>query len=617
MQQMPGNPNQVPEAGNPNQISPKKYDFVAQQSTVSLPCYATILPVPKFDSDNGIKFIYNFFEQTERVDDSHAFRPGGRYSRLVRLSFSVNWNGSIIDNTASPSYSIVTTNKDNIINNEANSAFVSIALQDLNIVNVIKSKISGSLSDFKKKYSEKALISTSTSANILDAVLGKSSSPPTADTTPPFDSDIMDQINASQFSGFSYIKNGKLLNQNKFDFSGNDPFLTRFNKLDLNSIVSNANFNVHSQFSGSLSSLLGLTSGAGSQFLFGEPYTPPEPPSTDINDYQNAVKLAGFLIDKYAINDIDDLSWIETKAIDNGSTASMTYEDTQVKYGLNYAYSIRAVFSVVIPTIDDNNQVSNKNFLFASKSSGLKLISCVENIPPPPPTDLDFHWGHEDSLLQLTWNMPMNPQQDIKGFMLMKRYSLEEPFQLVKFYDFNDAIPRYLLPDFLTNSGLVEIIKSQLIKDEAKKIVSISIPRLHFFDRDFKKKDKAIYALMSYDAHNFQSNLSAQFEISFDIFKNKLVKKLISRFGAPVSYPNLFVEKDLFVDTLFVENYSKMILSTDPACRTVSIDDNNNTKQIGKCYENYHIISDTGKYVITMLNVNNSIFKKVNIKINS
>ena len=462
------------------------------------------------------------------------------------------------------------------------------------------------------------MISTSTSANILNAVLGKSSSPPTADTTPPFDSDIMDQINTSQFSGFSYLKNGALLNQNKFDFSGNDPFLARFNKLDLNSIISNANFNVHSQFSGSLSSLLGLTSGAGSQSLFGEHYTPPDPPVIDINDYQSAVKLAGFLIDKYSVNDVGDLLWIRTIPVDSVNATAMTYEDMQVKYGITYAYNIRAVFSAIIPVMDDNNQVSNKNFLFASKSSGLKLISCVENIPPPPPTDLDFHWGYEDNLLQLTWNMPTNPQRDIKGFMLMKRYSLEEPFQLVKFYDFNDAIPRYPLPDFLTNSGLVEIIKSQLIKDKNKNMVSISIPKLHFFDKDFKKKDKPIYAVMSYDAHNFQSNLSAQFEISFDIFKNKLVKKLISRFGAPVSYPNLFVEKDLFVDTLFVENYSKMVLSTDPACKTVSIiDNNNNNKQIGQCYENYVDASDTGKYVITMLNVNNSIFKKVNIKISS
>jgi hypothetical protein len=54
------------------------------------------------------------------------------------------------------------------------------------------------------------------------------------------------------------------------------------------------------------------------------------------------------------------------------------------------------------------------------------------------------------------------------------------------------------------------------------------------------------------------SNYSSQFEVSFDFFKNKLVKKLISVAGAPKPYPNMKLNIDLFKDTIKTSGEASM-----------------------------------------------------------
>jgi hypothetical protein len=41
-----------------------------------------------------------------------------------------------------------------------------------------------------------------------------------------------------------------------------------------------------------------------------------------------------------------------------------------------------------------------------------------------------------------------------------------------------------------------------------------------------------------------------QFQVGFDKFENRLIKKLVSISGAPKQYPNAYLNADTFVDTI-------------------------------------------------------------------
>ena len=73
-----------------------------------------------------------------------------------------------------------------------------------------------------------------------------------------------------------------------------------------------------------------------------------------------------------------------------------------------------------------------------------------------------------------------------------------------------------------------------------------------------------IYAVACIDAHGLSSNLSPQFEISFDKYKNKINKRLISASGAPKSYPNLYLLDDAFVDVIKDSGHDRMTVYFDP-----------------------------------------------------
>ena len=81
------------------------------------------------------------------------------------------------------------------------------------------------------------------------------------------------------------------------------------------------------------------------------------------------------------------------------------------------------------------------------------------------------------------------------------------------------------------------------------RVYRMNIPMRSFRDFEFDKNKKFIYALACVDAHGLTSNYSVQMEISFNRRENKLVRKLISRSGAPKPYPNAYLNRDLFIDS--------------------------------------------------------------------
>jgi hypothetical protein len=179
-------------------------------------------------------------------------------------------------------------------------------------------------------------------------------------------------------------------------------------------------------------------------------------------------------------------------------------------------------------------------------------VECIETVSPPSPVDIDYNWNYEINRLQISWSYPPNSQRDIKEFQLFRRSSIQEPYELIAVYDFDDTIR----VQNISKVGGEKIPKNILHKSDS--------PILFHIDEEFNKSSKFIYAMCSIDAHGYTSNYSTQMEITFDKFKNKLNRKLISNGGAPKAYPNFNLAVDTFLDVIYDERSTRMKLYFTP-----------------------------------------------------
>jgi hypothetical protein len=328
------------------------------------------------------------------------------------------------------------------------------------------------------------------------------------------------------------------------------------------------------------------------------------------HDYRGA-EIVGYIIDKIEQLGDGQVKVHDPIIIDN--PLSNTTIDFKIKYNTNYIYVIRTVAQFIMPAInDDTGEVATLKILVSSKPSNKVYVTTTEIVAPPPPTALDFTWNYErinpitaqhdhesdrtlpgtgrPGSLLIHWVFPTNSQRDIKKFQLFRRASTNDAFELIKMYDFDDSMIRFSNIES-PNSSLIEYVSS---------------PCTFFYDDDFlgpselKESSRFIYAAASIDAHGFTSNYSAQFEVWFDRFKNRLEKRLISHAGAPKPYPNLYLEADTFVDTIRVSgpHSKRMKLYFNPEFYTVTDDQGRLTRVLATKQTG-------GKYQMNFINIDN------------
>lgn len=271
-------------------------------------------------------------------------------------------------------------------------------------------------------------------------------------------------------------------------------------------------------------------------------------PYVDVRKYdasphaeKNAPRIVGYIIDKLEI-----LSNGTTKAhppivIDSPHVASTA--DFRVKFNTMYCYTVRTVALLTLPAIDEETgALAIIKVLVSSKPSSKAYVRTLKLRNPPPPADINFVWNYETDKLMVTWAFPVTSERDIKQFQVFRRDSVDHSFELQKVYDFDDSVVPFQSPE-IADAAVVEKCSSPAtwwIDDEFKK------------DEHFSKEKGRIYSVCSIDAHALTSNYSAQYRVWFDRFKNKLQKELVSHGGAPKPYPNLYLEGDIFVNTIKV-----------------------------------------------------------------
>jgi hypothetical protein len=275
-------------------------------------------------------------------------------------------------------------------------------------------------------------------------------------------------------------------------------------------------------------------------------------PPIDHGNFISRISIGGYIVEKYEVSsDGNNIKKIRDFYFNNKSINS--FVDVNVKYGAQYIYSIRTFAIVEVPAYIQSDSAIRRVTYYVSSRAVSTAIYCFESLPPPAPFEIDFTWDYKNSVLNLIWQTPPNPQRDIKQFQIFRRSSTDEPFELLKQQCFDKSTKKFLTGETIDGN-------SQTMSSQDSKFVEFQDHcTMRYIDTDFIadinsfETSKYIYTVVSIDAHGLISNYGTQIEVYFDFFKNKLIKKYVSRSGAPRAYPNMYLEKDLFKDLIQVE----------------------------------------------------------------
>lgn len=311
--------------------------------------------------------------------------------------------------------------------------------------------------------------------------------------------------------------------------------------------------------------------------------------------------LVGYILQKFGTN-LDGTTTIFDEKITFNPNAT-SFLDANIAYGKRYKYKVLALYACMFQANErtstgsstEEDRVVTRYALFASRGVDASVI-CEEAVAPPPPVDLHFRYRGDNTGLTITWNFPVNLQGDIKKFQIFRRATPAEPFQLIRVYDFDDSVVK--TPD-------VERVPAKLI---TRTLFPVTIHK----DTSFTKNSRFIYAICAIDAHGFTSNYSVQLEASYDRYRNRINTRVISRSDAPKPYPNIFLNRDTFIDTMKMSGYTRLNIYFDP--EYIKISDKDGVDQNHVVFNNNR--GDDNTYKLMIVNTDFQQSQTLDIKIN-
>jgi len=289
--------------------------------------------------------------------------------------------------------------------------------------------------------------------------------------------------------------------------------------------------------------------------------------------------------------------------------------DKEVLYGATYLYSLSVVAEVDINGLTDDGNYEPMTMTFVSRKSSIKIL-CFEYKPPPPPVDISFIFDYSKRNVSVTWDLPVNRQKDIKQFQVFRRKSVNEPFELIGQYGWDKSIPglptneKYKTGEVIDANNIANIDSSRrdLVKETIGPVFKHT-DRDFVVDTEFFESTSYIYALASVDAHGLISNYSAQYEVKFDPFKNRLKISLICDEGSPRSYPNMNLKIDAFKDSIRVSGDATKKLNVYFSPEYLNVQD-----ERGKMF-NVVKSKSSGYYLIQIINLDNQLVQLLRLDI--
>ena len=330
----------------------------------------------------------------------------------------------------------------------------------------------------------------------------------------------------------------------------------------------------------------------------------------DIPAFNEGSVPVGYIIEKFEIfrNEDGSTDRISHPPLSVNKYGNIKILDPSVKYGSTYIYNIKTVSLTRFESLlrDMGGEVQDQaviSVIMVASSGTLLKVECTESIPPNPPGNISFKYDYKNSNLMIFWEEEQNPQRDVVRYQIFRRKSIKLPFTLVRELDF----------DFSTSKV------SPVEKAPERLITKVGGPRKFYRDIGFTMDSKYIYSICCSDARGLTSNYSSQFEVTFNRGRNKIETKLISKSGAPKPYPNMYLNKDLFVDTMKDSGHSRMRVFFDPEYYDVtkpkistSLGSDGKTENI-KRDVSLGLIGNN--YKIQIINVDSQLGKTINIDI--
>ena len=184
----------------------------------------------------------------------------------------------------------------------------------------------------------------------------------------------------------------------------------------------------------------------------------------------------------------------------------------------------------------------------------------------------------------VNWQLPIEtdekniPVNDIKYVQIFRRSSLEEPFSLVRMFDFNDALQVVPLEEFIPP----ERIKLTTQNDNS---LEVDLPdRGEYF----------IYSVCCVDAHGNSSFLGPQFGVSLNPLGQPVIDH-VAYPGSPKQYPNMTVLQDAFEDSIRASGYKSLTIHHNPNF-TVLLNGKNRQKLVS-------VDKETPSYLLQLIDV--------------
>lgn len=328
------------------------------------------------------------------------------------------------------------------------------------------------------------------------------------------------------------------------------------------------------------------------------------------------IKIIGYIIERY---DISSGAAIKNKTYIVETAAAQNLVDLFIKYSGTYVYSIRSVceiFTNALVTNADNKQTeAGVIYYMASRPTLTKPLTCIEDVPPPEPVDLNFIWNYRTSELNFVWRMPSNPQRDIKQYQVFRRKTINEPFELLQQICFDFSTQKSVTGEAVDGNSIDMTAEERSFVRYEKSPLSVYVDKEFKVDTELFVAPTYIYTVASVDAHGLVSNYSAQFEVTFDFFQNKVVKKLVSSPGAPRPYPNLLLNADLFKDVIKVKGESSTRMKVYFMPEYFKLKYNPRGNDVGKVEKMVSTIQDNGFYQLQFINLQNQKSDSVKISI--
>ncbi len=322
--------------------------------------------------------------------------------------------------------------------------------------------------------------------------------------------------------------------------------------------------------------------------------------SINTGDFETYSKLNAFYFGSYIekfVKEDEDYKFLCSKLyILDKSNRINKIEDQAIKYGKTYRYVHYNVY--LYTAVDLENRFILKHYIMCDYPYISNDIVCRENLKPPEPVGVSASYDKLNKKMIINWQSPTNYQGDVKGYQILKRFSLDEPFKLVKQLEGHLASDLY---EFNENVNEEEIIKTP------------GYVNTMYYDESFDANRMCIYAIRSIDAHGMVSNYSEQLGVYYDFLRDDLVTNLVSRSGAEASYPNSKVlNKSLFfenitdvIDNLPICSYPNKITLYATPDFAYTTSDEEETKTI------------EGEYQFTFMNLNNNVYRSDKFTINN